>query len=90
MKDAIIFMRRWLLFLFFFGLWDAALSQNLESSNLPIVVIDTEGVEIQNEPKISATMGIINNETGIRNDIEEAVELARAILIIADSQEPDE
>ncbi|MCH2233396.1 MAG: CotH kinase family protein [Crocinitomicaceae bacterium] len=38
----------------------------LSSSNLPIVVINTVGnVTIPNEPKVSATMGIIHNESGL-------------------------
>ncbi|MFZ5519258.1 MAG: CotH kinase family protein [Candidatus Zhuqueibacterota bacterium] len=36
-------------------------------SNLPIVVIDTHGLEIQDEPKITADMGIIYNGEGVRN-----------------------
>ena len=49
-------------------------SQNLQindftSSNLPIIVIETNGQEIVDEPKIAATMGIINNGPGIRNEI---------------------
>jgi len=37
------------------------------SSNLPIVVIDTHGLDIQDEPKITADMGIIYNGEGLRN-----------------------
>ena len=37
------------------------------SSNLPIVVINTNGQSIQDDPKISADMGIIYNGLGIRN-----------------------
>ncbi|MDZ7269574.1 MAG: CotH kinase family protein [candidate division KSB1 bacterium] len=37
------------------------------SSNLPIVVIDTHGREIVDEPKITADMGIIDNGPGRRN-----------------------
>lgn len=37
------------------------------SSNLPIVVIETHGQTIQNEPKIIADMGIIYNGEGVRN-----------------------
>ena len=41
---------------------------NFESSNLPIVVIDTEqGQEIPNDPKINATMKIIYRDNGQRN-----------------------
>ena len=39
------------------------------SSNLPIIVIDTHGQVIPNEPKIEADMGIINNGPGVRNYI---------------------
>ncbi len=39
----------------------------LTSSNLPIVVINTNGVGIPDEPKIDATMGIINNGAGQLN-----------------------
>ena len=37
------------------------------SSNLPIVVIDTHGQTIVDEPKITADMGIIDNGEGVRN-----------------------
>lgn len=37
------------------------------SSNLPIVVLNTNGQEIPNEPKIDAEMGIIYNGPGSRN-----------------------
>ena len=37
------------------------------NSNLPIVVINTNNVQIQDEPKIDATMGIIYNSTGAQN-----------------------
>lgn len=39
----------------------------LTSSNLPIVIINTHGVEIPDEPKIIADMVIIYNEGGGRN-----------------------
>lgn len=39
-----------------------------DSSNLPIVVINTEnGVSIPDSPKVNATMGIIYNGPGVRN-----------------------
>jgi hypothetical protein len=41
----------------------------LVSSDLPIVVIDTHGQAIPDEPKIDATMGIIDNGPGLRNNI---------------------
>lgn len=39
----------------------------LSSSNLPIVIINTLGQTIVDEPKINCTMKIINNAPGIRN-----------------------
>jgi hypothetical protein len=39
------------------------------SSELPIVVIDTHGQEIRNEPKITADMGVIDNGPGVRNRV---------------------
>jgi len=39
----------------------------LTSSNLPIIVVDTRGQDIRDEPKIMARMGIIDNGPGIRN-----------------------
>lgn len=39
------------------------------SSNLPIVVINTNGQTIVNEPKITADMGIIDNGAGVRNNL---------------------
>jgi hypothetical protein len=37
----------------------------LDAFNLPIILIDTYGAEIPNEPRIPASMGIINNESGV-------------------------
>ena len=42
---------------------------SLTSSNLPIIVINTNGQEIPDDPKITAEMGIINNGPGLRNNI---------------------
>ena len=39
------------------------------SSNLPIVVINTNGQTILDEPKIVASMGIIYKGVGIRNNV---------------------
>jgi hypothetical protein len=39
------------------------------SSNLPIIVIDTHGQPIPDEPKIAADMGIIYNGPGARNNL---------------------
>jgi hypothetical protein len=45
---------------------------NFTSSNLPIVIINTGGVAIPNEPKIDATMGIIYNGVGMINNINDS------------------
>ena len=42
---------------------------NLTSSNLPIFVINTQGQNIPDEPKITVDLGIIFNGDGIRNNI---------------------
>jgi hypothetical protein len=41
----------------------------LTSSNLPIIVINTHGQSIPDEPKIDASMGIIDNGPGVRNNL---------------------
>ena len=35
--------------------------------NLPIIIIDTYGSEIPDEPRIPAHMGIVNNQSGINH-----------------------
>ena len=40
-----------------------------ESSDLPIIIIDTGGQPIQDEPKIMATMRAIDNGAGQRNEV---------------------
>ncbi len=47
----------------------AAQTVPFSSSNLPIVVIDTHGQTILDEPKITADYGIISNGPGVRNQI---------------------
>ena len=42
---------------------------NLTDSNLPIILIETNNQGIQDEPKITATMKIIDNGPGNRNQI---------------------
>lgn len=44
---------------------------NLNSSNLPIIVIDTHGQQIPDDPKITADMGIIDNGSGNRNRVDD-------------------
>ena len=47
-------------------------AQANRSSNLPIIIINTNGVPIPDEPKIEATMGIIYNGPGVRNNLTDA------------------
>ncbi|MEY3425428.1 MAG: hypothetical protein RL679_786 [Bacteroidota bacterium] len=42
------------------------------TSNLPIVLLNTEGVAIPDEPKIDGTMGIIDNGPGIVNNVNDS------------------
>jgi len=42
---------------------------SFESSNLPIISISTSGLSINDEPRIVADMGIIDNGTGNRNNV---------------------
>lgn len=57
--------------LWLFGLLLAApaLAQTFTSSTLPVVIINTNGQEIPDEPKIIADMGIIDNGTGKINRV---------------------
>lgn len=48
------------------------LDAQLVSSNLPIIIINTNGQEIVNDPKIMADMGIIWNGDNARNNISDA------------------
>ena len=61
----------WFRFIALFGLLPTVgwAQVNFISSNLPIVVINTQGAPIVDEPKISATMGIIDNGSGMRNNL---------------------
>ena len=55
----------------------------LDGFNLPIILIDTYGVEIPDEPRIPASMGIINNESGVNyiddpfNDFDGSITIER-------------
>ena len=61
-------MRR-LVFILLFISSCATAQVNFTSSTLPIVVIDTDGIAIPNEPKIDAMMGIIYNGPGQVNQM---------------------
>jgi len=47
-------------------------AQNFTSSNLPIIIIDTQGAPIVDDPKREGTIGIIYNGEGERNSITDA------------------
>lgn len=61
---------RLLLLFFFIGnlhMQASAQETRLDSSNLPIIIIETGGKNISNSPKVDVSMGIIFNGNGIRN-----------------------
>ena len=62
-------MRKIIVVVLLFFNTTALLAQTVDfkSSNLPIVVINTSGESIIDEPKITAEMGIIYNGDGVRN-----------------------
>ena len=63
-------MTIWLVFLGALGIYLNTNAQvNFTSSTLPIVVIDTDGIGIPDEPKIDALMGIIYNGPGQINHL---------------------
>ena len=62
-------LRRLVLALFLAVGHVASAQVELASSNLPIVVIETDGVQIPDEPKIPARMRIIDNGPGARNAV---------------------
>lgn len=55
--------------LFAFSSFSNVLAQSFSSSNLPLVVINTNGQQIKDDPKITANMGIIWNGPGNRNTL---------------------
>lgn len=60
------------LLIIFFSIFCFEISRaqlSFSSSNLPIVVINTNGQTIADEPKIIASMGIIDNGSGVRNNV---------------------
>ena len=57
------------MFCFLFGDFCEAQTVNLTSSNLPVIVINTNGQTIPDDPKITADMGIVFNSGGARNNI---------------------
>ncbi|MFB0908875.1 MAG: hypothetical protein QMB03_11490, partial [Spirosomataceae bacterium] len=51
-----------------FALFHVDVSAQFVSSNLPIIIIDTEGSTIQDEPKTNVKFQIIYDENGSIND----------------------
>lgn len=49
------------------GLFSNVFAQTFTSSNLPIIVVSTEGQTIADNPKVNVKMGIIDNGPGNRN-----------------------
>ena len=62
-------LQKILLFLLFIN--HSMTAQILTESKLPIIIIDTETNEIPDEPKISGTMGIIDNGVGQMNNVDD-------------------
>ncbi len=62
-------------FAFLFSICNMAFlfAQTFTSSNLPIVIINTHGQTIVDEPKITADMGIIYKGDGIRNNVTDSI-----------------
>lgn len=60
-------------FQFFFLISFISVAQTLTTSNLPIVVINTNGQFISDSPKIIADFGIIWNGPGKQNSIKDAI-----------------
>jgi hypothetical protein len=60
-------MQRFSLYALLFACATMLSAQDNFSSTLPIIVINTQGTEITDEPKITARMGIIDNGAGERN-----------------------
>jgi hypothetical protein len=56
-------------------------AQTLTTSNLPIVLINTNGLTILDEPKITARMSIIYNGVGLTNAVTDAVHFKSTIGI---------
>jgi CotH kinase protein len=50
-------------------IFTSGIAQVFNSSNLPVILIDTHGAFIADDPKITADMKIISNGTGVRNTI---------------------
>lgn len=62
-------MKQLILFTAFLCFTATVFCQAFTSSNLPIVVINTNGQPILDDPKIMADMGIIYNGEGVRNSV---------------------
>jgi hypothetical protein len=52
--------------------WALFAQVNFTSSKLPIIIINTHGQTIKNEPKITADMGVIDNGIGNINNVTDA------------------
>jgi hypothetical protein len=69
MKCARLEMKWCVIVLIFLASGQIGWAQIFSSSNLPIIVINTNGTAVPNEPKIAADMGIIYNGAGVLNNL---------------------
>ena len=53
-----------------------------DESNLPLIIIDTYGAEIPDEPRIPAYMGIIDNASGVNQLTDDFMIIARVESLI--------
>ncbi len=63
---------------------------DFQSSNLPIVIINTNGVEIPDDPKIIGSLNIINKSTGLPNKITDTPNEFNLNVAIELRGQPDE
>lgn len=60
-------MRKCFIVLLSFIFYNNAYPQDISSSNLPLLIIDTQGKTIVDEPKITARLNIVDNANGVNN-----------------------
>jgi len=55
---------------------------DFQSSNLPVIWIDTHGLQISDDPRIIADMGVIDNGAGLRNRVTDFANAYRGRIAI--------
>lgn len=68
-ESGMLVMTKYVLFFLLLLFHGELFCQVFSSSDLPIIIINTGGQNIPDEPKINATMGVIYNGPGIRNNL---------------------